>query len=72
VRARDLTKNEGLVLRHLLRLTILAEEFATQSGGDPEYGRLGELVTQVCRGVDERYTDRFLASEAEARKLATL
>ena len=72
VRARDLVKNEGLVLRHLLRLTILAEEFTTHSGGDPEYGRLGELVTQICRGVDERYTDRFLASEAEAKKLAAL
>ena len=72
VRARNLIKNEGLILRHLLRLIILAGEFTAQSESDPEYERIGELVTQVCKGVDERYTDRFLASEAEARKLATL
>lgn len=69
VRARNLIKNEGLILRHLLRLIILTGEFTILSEGDPEYERIGELATQVCKGVDERYTDRFLASEAEARKL---
>ena len=72
VRARDLTKNEGLVLRHLLRLVILAGEFLERSGGDPEYERIGELTTRVCQQVDLRYTDRFLASEQEAQKLAEL
>ncbi len=72
VKARDLIKNEGLVLRHLLRLVILADEFKAQSDGDPEYEQIGQLVTQVCKSVDERYTDRFLASEAEARKLVEL
>ena len=70
VRARDLLKNEGLVLRHMLRLVILAGEFAEQSGGDPDYARIVELSTRVCKGVDERYTDHFLESEQEARKLA--
>ena len=69
VRSRDLAKNEGLVLRHMLRLVILAGEFLTQSGGDPDYERIGEQATRVCKGVDERYTDRFLASEEEAKKL---
>jgi len=72
VRSRDLAKNEGLVLRHMLRLVILAGEFLAQSGGDPDYERIGEQATRVCRGVDERYTDRFLASEEEAKKLVEL
>jgi hypothetical protein len=69
VRARDLTRNEGLILRHLLRLVILAGEFLTRAGGDPDYERIGELATRVCKKVDPRYTDRFLAAEAEARSL---
>jgi len=70
IRARDLAKNEGLVLRHLLRLTILAGEFRSRSGGDTDYERIGELATRACKQVDPRYTDRFLAAEAEARTLA--
>lgn len=69
IRAHDLAKNEGLILRHLLRLVILTGEFLARSGGDPDYERIGELATRVCRGVDPRYTDRFLEAEAEARKL---
>ncbi|MFQ5494345.1 MAG: hypothetical protein ACE5EX_03095, partial [Phycisphaerae bacterium] len=69
VRARDLVKNEGLILRHLLRLTILTGEFFAH-GDDPDYEQIGELATRVCRSVDERYTDRFLESEREARSLA--
>jgi hypothetical protein len=72
VRARDLIKNEGLVLRHLLRLVILADEFLQQSAGDPDYARIGELATRVCKQVDPRYTDRFLTAEAEAAKLGEL
>lgn len=72
IRARDMVKNEGLVLRHLLRLTILADEFRTRSAGDPDYERIGELATRICRKVDPRYTDRFLASEQEAKKLVLM
>jgi len=72
VRARDLAKNEGLVLRHLLRLVTLAGEFSQRSGGDPDYARLAELATGVCQRVDPRYTDRFLAADEESRKLAVL
>jgi superfamily II DNA/RNA helicase len=70
IRARDLAKNEGLVLRHLLRLVILAGEFLNRSGGDPDYERIGELATRACKQVDPRYTDRFLAAEAEAQSLS--
>ncbi|MGD8453731.1 MAG: DEAD/DEAH box helicase [Phycisphaerae bacterium] len=66
VKKLDLVKQEGLVLRHLLRLVILAGEFFVLSE-DPDYQRLGELATNTCRRVDERYTDRFLA-DAEGMK----
>jgi len=69
VKARNLVKNEGLILRHLLRLVILAGEFHTRSSGDPDYQQMGQLATAACRQVDERYTERFLAAEEEARKL---
>jgi hypothetical protein len=72
VRAADLIKNEGLVLRHLLRLVILAGEFSTQSNGDPDYERIGELATRICQAIDPRYADRFLASEQEAVRLSKL
>ncbi len=68
-RAHNLIKNEGLMLRHLLRLTILAGEFSARSG-DPDYAQIGELATGVCRTVDPSYTDRFLAAEEEAKQLA--
>lgn len=67
VRSVELVKQEGLVLRHLLRLAILAEEFLTYTS-DPDYGRLGELATRTCRRVDPAYTDRFLADAAAIRK----
>jgi len=64
VRARDLIKQEGLILRHMLRLAILAGEFFAYSE-NPDYQRIGELATNTCRRVDASYTDRFL-SEATA------
>ncbi len=70
IRAHDLAKSEGLILRHLLRLVILAGEFRVRSEGDPDYEQISENTTRVCRSVDPRYTDRFLEAEAEARKLA--
>lgn len=64
VRARDLVKQEGLVLRHLLRLVILAGEFFTLTQ-DPDYQRIGHLATKTCHRVDPKYTDRFLADASE-------
>jgi hypothetical protein len=65
----NLIKQEGIVLRHLLRLVILAGEFSVLTE-DPDYQRIGELATQCCRRVDARYTERFLADAEERRKLA--
>ena len=64
VKALNLVKQEGIVLRHLLRLVILAGEFYLRTE-DPDYQRLGEQTTQVCQRVDQNYTDRFL-SEAKS------
>ena len=69
-KAANLSKNEGLVLRHLLRLVILAGEFRERSGGDPEYVEIAERCTAVCQLVDASYTDRFLAADQEARELS--
>ncbi len=69
IKARGLEKNEGLILRHLLRLVILAGEFHTLSDGDPDYVQISELATMICMQVDPRYTDRFLAAEMDKRKL---
>jgi superfamily II DNA/RNA helicase len=68
VKALDLVKQEGLILRHLLRLAILAGEFH-QRTEDPEYERLAGLATQTCERVDRHYTDRFLS---EARNMSDL
>lgn len=68
-RAANLIKQEGIVLRHLLRLVILTGEFLELTE-DPDYEGIGELATRCCQRVDRRYTDRFLA-EAENRKKLT-
>ncbi|QOJ14311.1 MAG: DEAD/DEAH box helicase [Planctomycetia bacterium] len=63
VRSVDLIKQEGLVLRHLLRLVILAGEFFSLSQ-DPDYERISELAARTCRTVEPQYTERFLADAA--------
>ncbi|MEW6252676.1 MAG: DEAD/DEAH box helicase [Planctomycetota bacterium] len=68
VKAMDLVKQEGLILRHLLRLVLLAGEFSGRTE-DPEYQRIGELATRTCQRVDRHYTERFLS---EARNMQTI
>ena len=68
IHSRNLIKQEGLILRHLLRLVILAGEFHTITE-DLEYEAIGERVTRICHQVDPRYTDRFLAEAEQAGKL---
>lgn len=64
VSAHDLPKNEGLVLRHLLRVVLLAAEFFERTR-DPDYEELARRLTATTRQVDPRYTDRFLAKARE-------
>ncbi len=71
VGACNLAKQEGLVLRHLLRLVILAGEFYTQTE-DPDYQTIGEQATRICHDVDPRYTDRFLTEAEEVKEIAKL
>jgi len=71
VRSRELVKQEGLILRHLLRLVILAGEFTTLTE-DPDYQRISESATAACQQVDPRYTSRFLEQAEEVKKMAPL
>lgn len=71
VRSRELIKQEGLVLRHLLRLVILAGEFLALTE-DPDYARLAESTTEVCQKVEPKYTKHFLEQAEAVRKLPTV
>lgn len=68
IASRDLGKNEGLVLRHLLRLVLLASEFAERTG-DPAYLQISRSTMEACRTVDPVHTDRFLEVASEANHL---
>jgi superfamily II DNA/RNA helicase len=70
VKSADLVKQEGLILRHLLRLALLAGEFFARSE-DPEYQAISEQATRTCQRVDASYTARFLEEAEAARKLLT-
>ena len=65
--ARDLTKQEGIVFRHLLRLILLCGEFASVTPPDTtavawqaDLRELSEQLTAACREVDPTSTDELL------------
>jgi len=67
VRGRDLTKQEGLIFRHLLRLVLLCGEFAqiTPPGLDSSEWRtfltqLADTLTVSCRNADPESADKML------------
>ena len=67
VTSRDLTRQEGLVFRHLLRMILLCEEFAqlTPPGLDrvdweQELQEISRVCTDSCRQVDPESTDKLL------------
>ena len=67
VRGRDLTKQEGLIFRHLLRMILLCGEFAQVPPPDSdaaawrdELRELSDLLTESCRAVDPESTDKVL------------
>ncbi|GJM21739.1 MAG: hypothetical protein DHS20C15_16540 [Planctomycetota bacterium] len=64
VASRQLAKNEGLVMRHLLRFVLLAGEFHEQTD-DPDYAELAAKATAACAAVDAKYTERFLDKAQE-------
>ncbi|HUQ71819.1 MAG TPA: DEAD/DEAH box helicase [Planctomycetaceae bacterium] len=72
VSSRDLSKQEGLVFRHVLRLVLLLGEFAqlTPPDVDPQVWReelqdLAAQWTEACRGVDPTSTDHMLVHAAD-------
>ena len=67
VRGRDLTKQEGLIFRHLLRMILLCGEFAQVPPDDgdvvvwqDELRQLSDQLTESCRAVDPESTDKVL------------
>lgn len=73
VRGRDLTKQEGIIFRHLLRLILLCGEFAQvcPPGFDlqdwqRELGELSKQLTASCRAVDPESTDKMVEAARNA------
>ncbi len=68
VTSNDLTKQEGIIFRHLLRFILLIEEFAqlTPPGLEPaqwqrELKELADKLTEACRQVDPQSTEETIA-----------
>ena len=68
VKTRDLTKQEGLIFRHLLRLILLCEEFAVLTPPDisptdwqAELREISERLAASCREVDPASTEELIA-----------
>jgi hypothetical protein len=67
VTTKDLTKQEGLIFRHLLRLILLAEEFEqlTPPGMEEkdwkaELKAITDKLTETCRAVDPTSTEEAI------------
>lgn len=67
VRMRDLTKQEGILFKHTLRMILLCNEFAqlTPKEMEPEAWRtklfnIADVLTAACRAVDPASTDEML------------
>ena len=65
--SRDLTKQEGLIFRHLLKMILLCGEFSqvTPIGMDEAVWRdelrdLSEKLSECCRQIDPQSTDDML------------
>ena len=67
IKAHDLTKQEGIIFRHLLRFILLCEEFAqvcppelTYESWQDDLREMAEQVAETCRQVDPTSTDEML------------
>jgi hypothetical protein len=72
VKTRDLTKQEGIVFRHLLRLILLCGEFAqvcpadtTPEAWQAEMRDIANQLTESCRVVDPASTDEIMEKAKE-------
>lgn len=73
VSSRDLTRQEGLIFRHLLKMVLLLDEFrqVTPVGVDSiawqeELSETAQRLTECCRTVDPSWTDSMLAQQESA------
>jgi len=78
VTTRDLTKQEGVVFRHCLRMILLCEEFAqhcpvgmTPEEWTSELSWLSEVLVNRCREVDPESTDTTLESMSALTDVVT-
>ncbi len=67
IRQRDLSKQEGLVFRHLLRLILLCEEFAVLTPAETTteewHAFLNDFtarLTETCRAIDPTSTEEMI------------
>lgn len=71
VTSRDLTKQEGIIFRHLLRMILLCQEFrqfcpvgVSQAEWSSLMQSISQQLTETCRNVDPESTDKALESMA--------
>ncbi len=79
VTSRDLTKQEGLIFRHVMKMILLCGEFSqvTPIGMDEAAWRdelrdLAEKLTETCRQIDPESTDQMLEMSQAADVLVEL
>ncbi len=75
VTSKGLQKQEGMIFRHLLRLILLAVEFAqlcppdvTKEEWTADLRDIVDRLTATCRGVDPTSTDKALEHAAQAEQ----
>lgn len=73
VTSNDLTKQEGIVFRHVLRLILLCGEFAqvvpkdtTAEEWQADLNEVAEKLTAACRNVDPESTDKAIEAATKA------
>jgi hypothetical protein len=78
VTSRDLTKQEGILFRHLLRFILLCGEFSElcPPSFDPVDWRnwlreTAEVITAACRVIDPESTDKSIESMSQADPLTS-
>jgi hypothetical protein len=67
VTSKDLTKQEGLIFRHVLRLILLTQEFEqltppglTAEEWKKELSEITDKLTEICRAVDPTSTEEAI------------
>jgi superfamily II DNA/RNA helicase len=67
VTTKDLTKQEGLIFRHLLRLILLTQEFEqlippglSAEDWKKELTEISDKLTEICRAVDPTSTEQAI------------